>query len=199
MSMKIAIANPEFDATYIRHARIETLKSVDVEPRPALINPLPIATYLFAYNDQGQSIGMGETAMLSDVYDSYADTPYASVGDLDAICPLNQMASMRTVFVEPKYRRSNLIFPALTFGTAKLMYEKGARFATATTSGTDQYLNRLYEKCGGKKVGVFRVDENVEWSSLFVFDLEQALAHRAMQRLSRYVTFDYNDSLASVG
>lgn len=195
--MRIAIADHEMDAAYIRHARVETLKSVDVEPRESLVAPLGIAKYVFAYSAEGKAIGMGETAMLSDVYSSYADTPYAEVADLNVICPLNQMASMRTVFVEPEHRHNKLLFPALTFGTAKLFYEMGARFATATTSATEPYLNRLYEKCGGTKVGTFSINENVEQSSLFLFDLEKALAHRAMQRLMRYVTFDYNRAMES--
>lgn len=196
--MKIAIADHEQDADYIRHARMETLKAVCVDPHPSLVDVLPIAKYVFAYDERiGQPIGMGESAMLSDVYDSYGDAPYASICDLSSYCPLSQMASMRTVFVEPEYRTSNSVFLSLTLGSAKLFHSFGARFATATTRGADQYLNRLYEKWGGDRVGTFCMDLTNEESSLFVFDLEKMLNHRAMQRISRYVSFEFDDELVA--
>jgi hypothetical protein len=193
-NMRIAIANHQNDASYIRHARIETLKAVCVDPHPSLVDPVPVAKYVFAYDERtGQPIGMSESAMLSDVYDSYDDAPYASVSDLNAYCPLGQMASMRTVFVETEYRTSSPLFLALTLGSALLFHRFGARFATATTRGADQYLNRLYEKWGGDRVGTYDMDLTNEPTSLFVFDLEKTLRHRTMRRVSRYVTFELGD------
>ena len=107
------------------------------------------------------------------------------------------MAGMRTVYVEPEYRKSSCLFLALKLGSAKLFHSLGARFATASTRGTDQYLNRLYEKSGGDRVGTFDMDGVDEPSSLFVFDLEKMLSHRAMQRVSRYISFEFEEELVA--
>ena len=119
-----------------------------------LVEPVAASKYVLAYDDQtGQPIGMGESAMLGDVYGSYGDAPYAAVGDLTAFCPLSEMASMRTVYVEPEYRNNSSLFLALTLCSAKVFYRRGARFATATTRAADEYLNRLYAKwCGSVSV-----------------------------------------------
>lgn len=189
--MRIALADLEKDASYIRHARIETLKAVRLDPHPSLVEPMAVSKYVLAYDDEtGQPIGLGESAMLSDVYDSYDDAPYASLGNLNAYCPLSQMAGMRTVFVEPEHRSSSSLFLALALGSAQLFHGFGARFATATTRGDDAYLNRLYAKLGGDRVGTYDMDLTNEPSSLFVFDIEEMLGHRAMRRISRYISFE---------
>ena len=102
---------------------------------------------------------------------------------------------MRTVYVEPEYRTSSSVFLSLTLGSAKLFHGFGARFATASTRGADEYLNRLYEKWGGERVGTFCMNLTNEPSSLFVFDLEKLLNHRVMRRISRYVTFEFGEEL----
>ena len=189
--MRIAVAHAQDDASYIRHARRETLKSLQVDPHPSLLEPTPIAKYVFAYDDQtGQPIGMGESAMLRDAYGTYDDSPYACLADLNSYCPVQEMAGMRTVFVEAEYRTNSSLFLALTLGSAKLFYGLGARFATASTRAADHYLNRLYEKWGGDRLGTFCLGGFEEPSSLFVFDLEQMLNHRAMRRVSRYISFE---------
>ena len=191
--MRIAVGHHEDHATYIRHARTETLRSLCIEPHPALVEPVAASKYVFAYDDQsGQAIGMGESAMLGDIYDSYHDTPYATLGDLTAFCPLSEMASMRTVYVEPEYRNNSSLFLALTLCSAKVFHGYGARFATATTRADDAYLNRLYSKWCGERVGTFRMELTNEPSSLFVFDLERMLSHRAMRRVESYLCFEHN-------
>lgn len=196
--MRIAVGHHQRDAKYIRHARIQTLKAVRLAPHPSLIEPVAASKYVLAYDDQtGQPIGMGESAMLRDVYESFDDTPYASVCDLNAFCPLSQMAGMRSVFIEPAHRHNSSLFLALTLCSAKLFYSFGARFATATTRAADPYLNRLYAKWCGERLGTFSMDLTQEPSSLFVFDLEKMLNHRAMQRISRYVSFEYDEALVA--
>ncbi|MGB7325568.1 MAG: hypothetical protein WBD31_11910, partial [Rubripirellula sp.] len=182
--MRIEIADPALDAQYIRHARTETLKAVCIDPQSANVEPVPIATYLIAYDERtDQPIGMAESAMLQDVYGTYANSPYASVTDLDAYCPISEMAGMRTVFVEPEYRSSSALFLALTIGSAKLFYGRGARFGTASTRADDRYLNRLYQKMGGDRVGTFHGDSTSEPSSLFVIELQKLSQHRCMKRV----------------
>ena len=73
-AMRIEVADLTRDADYIRHARLETLKAVCVQPRPELVEPLPVARYVLAYDERSdRPIGMGESAMLADVYKDYDD------------------------------------------------------------------------------------------------------------------------------
>ncbi|MCA9215403.1 MAG: hypothetical protein KDB27_20200 [Planctomycetales bacterium] len=184
--MRIEIAHHEADAEYIRHARLETLRSLNVEPDPSLIEPIAVATYLIAYDDETeQPVGMAEVAMLGDIYESFDDAPYASLCDLNAYCCINRMAGMRTVYVEPEYRHKS-VFLALTIGAAKLLYSKGALYSTATTRASDQHLNRLYEKCGGERLGAVSLGHK-DPTSLFVFDLAKTASHRTLKRLTSYV------------
>lgn len=196
--MRIRLADRELDNEYLRYARRETMKALHVEPDPSMFSIPPFAKYLLAEDSSsGNPMGLCEAAMLSFVYDSYDDTPYRDTCDLNAFCPLSEMAGVRTIFVEPQYRKSSALFTSLTLAAVKLFYGFGARFATASTRSADEYLDRLYTKWGGERVGEFTVAAAGEPSSLFVFDLTRMLNHRAMRRLSREVTFDFGEAMAS--
>lgn len=185
--MRIEVVDPVVQGDYIRHARTETLKALTLEPLPALIEPVSVSTYVLAFDDiTGRPIAMGESAMLSSVYGSYDDTPYAALGDLNTFCPVHEMGGMRTIFVEPEYRNNSSLFLALTLYSAKLFHQDcGARYATATTLASDVYLNTLYAKYCGTRVGKFPVAPSNELSSLYVFDIEQILSLRVARRVLR--------------
>lgn len=197
--MKLRLADHELDSDYIRYARTETLKALRVEPHPDMLRIPPFSTCVLAVDEAtGSKIGMGESAMLRDAYGSYEATPYADIRDLNDFCPLEQMGGMRTVFVEQAYRTSNSAFLALTLGSIVLFYGRGARFATASTRSGDEYLNRLYAKWGGERVGTFCVGGIAEPTALFVFDLTKMLNHRVMKRITQYVTFEFEQEFSTV-
>ena len=193
MAMKITLADHDQDADYIRHARRETLRALRIPATELMLGTAPFSKCVLAHYENGSHpIGMGESALLSDAYGRYENAPYAHVCDLKKYGPLNQIAGMRTVFAEPDHRQKNSLFLALTFGSAKLFYGLGARFATASTRAADQYLNSLYAKLG-EHVGTFYNDQLGEPASLYVFDLTKTLNHRIMRRISRYVTFEFGE------
>lgn len=180
--MKIRTTSVDTDADYIRQVRTRTLQAIGVEVTNAMIQPVEFATYLVAYSDDQSRMGLGESGMLSDVYRGYSDTPYASLCDLSRFCPIEQMASMRTIYVEPAFRGASLTFMGLALASAKLFHDRGARFAIASTSGSSDYLKRLYMRAGGEVAGEAKIDGADV--ALFVFDLERALAQRIAQRLA---------------
>ncbi len=181
--MKIRMTSVVTDADYIRHVRTQTLQAIGIEATSEMIQPVEFATYLVAYSDDQSRMGLGESGMLSDVYRGYRDTPYASLCDLSRYCPIEQMASMRTIYVEPAFRGASLTFMGLALASAKLFHARGARFATASTSGSSDYLKGLYIKAGGELAGEAKIDG--AGVALFVFDLERMLTQRIAQRLAR--------------
>ena len=138
--MRFALASPTADEAYIRHARIETMKAMDLRPTPDQTSPVAIAKYIFAYDTGSGPVGMAESAMLTDFFNSYDEDPGSAGFDLDRYCDISEMASIRTVFSEPAYRKSS-IFLGLTLASAKLFRHLGARYASAATSAA--YSPRL--------------------------------------------------------
>ena len=196
--MRITIANSRTDAPYIRHARLETLNACRVNPHPELVEPVPTAKYMFAYDDRaGQPVGMVECVKFGDIYDSYEESPFATVCDLGSYCPMERMSVIRTLYLEPKYRVQSSLFGSLASAAVRRVYRLGARYAIARTRAADPYLNRLYARCGGERVGTLRMELINQLSSLFVFDLDQILRHRAMRRVSSCVVPECTGNLTA--
>ena len=155
-----------------------------------MVAPVPVARYLVAYGESSRPAGMAESAMLSDIYGSYATSPNALICDLQRYCPIEEMATMRTVYAAPEVRGSSSLFLALTLASAKLFRGLGARYATATTGSSAHHLKKLYLKYGGDLAGegdVGGVD-----ITLFVFDLEHLLRHRAFHRVASSFDFEHD-------
>ena len=186
--MNIREASIEVDATYIRHVRRETLTSLGVTPTPELIEPVPVSKYLVAY-DEAKPIGLAESALLRDIYGSYGESPSDAICDLNTYCPIDEMASIRTVYADPDRRGMGSLFLSLTLASATVFHGLGARFATATTGISAHALQRLYLKYGGEIAGEGSVGGGLE-VTLFVFDLQRLLSHRALKRVSQYFAFD---------
>lgn len=179
--MKIKLGCHDADGDYIRHVRTETLKAVHANPTPESIQPVSVGQYLFAYADDSETpIGMTETVLLRDLFSGYEEGPQYC--DLSQFCPFEQMASIRTVYVEPT-SRNGLVYFSLTLAAARLCYDRGGRFVVATTRSSDTYLEKLYHNCGGTLAGT---NEGV---GLWVFDLYKSINHRAYKRLSDSFAF----------
>jgi hypothetical protein len=190
--MKIKLTSLETGSGYIRHARTETLRAVNADVNSALVEPVPCATYLLAYDREGgKPIGMSESAFHSQIYRGYEDGPYTSLCDLNDICPFSRMAGMRTVYVEPEYRQRRPVFLHLVLASARLFSQFGAEYATVTTNAADDYLNNLYEKMGGRHLGNVRMDGVYDSdSSVFVFHLDTVLQHKALRHVTREFDMD---------
>ena len=101
--MKIEVVPHHVHRDYVREARAEILGASTEHLTEHRIAPVSFAKYLFAYLDaESEPIGFAESAMHHNVYDSYEATPYGPLCDLSDFCPIEQMAGIRTIFVEPK-------------------------------------------------------------------------------------------------
>jgi len=183
--MKIKLVPAEQEAEFIRHARAETLKSIDEEVTAEAIEPSPFALYLIAY-DGNRPVALAEIAFHDQVYESFAKSPYPQSFNLDSFCPFDSMAGIRTIYVEPDYRqRAGSIYLQLIFAGGLVVGPLGARFATATTNAADAYLNRLYRKTGGKEMETFVMHGAAKCEvALYVFDLNVLLNHKLIDRVA---------------
>ena len=190
--MKVKLVLPEQEAVYIRHARTETLKNIGEDPTPEAIEPTPFAFYFIAYDEDGHRIGMAEIAMLEQVYGSFAESPYAGNFDQSHFAPISEMAGIRTIFVEPEYRRhAGSIYLQLILAGGRVVTALGAKVGTGTTNASDSYLGRLYEKTGGKALGTYRIDGVVKSDiALYVFDLDTLMNHKLIRRVASSLNAD---------
>ena len=193
--MRIEVVPYHVHRDYVRNARAEILGVSAEHLTDRRITPVSFAKYLFAYSDsESTPIGFAESAMHHDVYDSYEATPYGPFCDLSDFCPIEQMAGIRTIFVEPEHRRGSPAFLALCYHSAMYFSGMGATYTTATTRADDAYVNAFYCKIGGKCFGTGEYD-GIE-SSLFVFKLHDLVGNRFLARAARAFAFEPDPAFA---
>jgi hypothetical protein len=170
--------------TYFRHARFETLRAIGVDPVAATLEPLPLGVYVFAEDDFGGAIGMAEASFIQPEFETYKELPFGDQFDLERICPVETMARLRTIYVEPTHRKTRALFPQMCMCMAYVFTGLGARFTIATTNACDDRLALLYSKLGGERLSTLRMDGFGEVPlTLYLLDLGALLRHRARDRL----------------
>lgn len=195
--MKIRLASADTEADYIRKVRVATLEGLGINPTASMIEPIRCATYVIAYDASSRRpLGMAESAMFRDAYDRYDESPYSTICDLNSFCPVEEMAGIRTIYVEPEFRSASGIFMALALASAKLAHDQGARYATANTHGSASDLKRLYCKTGGEYIG--HTDLDGLDISLFLFELKRALNHRVYRRVSQHFDFSLDSETMAI-
>jgi len=198
--MKIRLDLPEIAGDFIRHARTETLKSVDETPTPPAVEPSPFGFYFIAYDEEdgNRPIALAESAFYDQVYPSFADSPYPASLNLDQFCPFEEMAGVRTIYVEPDCRhRSASLYLQLILAGAQTFWELGARYVTATTNADNAYLNRLYAKTGGHALNTFRGKEFGECEvAPWVFHIDNLRQLNLMKRAALGMKFEIDLQIA---
>ena len=198
--MKIKLVLPEEEAQFIRHARTETLKDHGDRPYRASVEPTPWGLYLVAFDETNRNrpIGMVELAFLDQIYHSFEESPYPRAMNLDQLCPIKKMTGIRTIYVEPGYRRqARSIYLQLILAAARTVWALGARFVTATADVEDHYLNRLYTKTGGWALDTVPLENNSESSvTAYLFDVGRLLENKLVKRGTTDVEIDIDPQVA---
>lgn len=180
---RLALRPAEHIADYIRHARVQTLKAIGWEPEPAHIEPLSGAVYLIATAEgRDEPVGLAEAAFLRGVYRGYDELPYREVFDFRELCPFEELAGVRTVYVEPAYRSYHALYLKLILAQSKIFARLGASFAVATTDDRNAWLCGLYEKTGGERLGTFAYEASPDPVALFLFSIAELSRHRLAER-----------------
>jgi hypothetical protein len=170
--------------TYFKHARLKTLRAIGVDPVAEMLEPLPHGVLLFAEDDTDGPIALAEASFLQPDFEAYSRLPFRDRFGLERICPVEAMARLRTIYVEPSHRKTRALFPQLCMCMAHVFSGLGARFTIATTNAEDDSLALLYAKLGGKRLGVVTVDGfGGVHLALYLLDLSSLLRHRARDRL----------------
>jgi hypothetical protein len=175
--VRLRVRTADEIADYVRHARVETLKSIRMEPHAGLIEPLSSAVYLVAHaEDRERPVALVEAAFLHQVYGGFDDLPYRSVFD-PRRCAFEELAGVRTVYVEPEFRAYHALYLKLIVGQSKIFARLGATWAVATTDDRNERLRQLYEKTGGERLGCFSYAESAEPLALFLFSITKLAEH----------------------
>jgi hypothetical protein len=189
--VRLRVEPAESRASYIRHARVETLRAIGGHIAPEHIEPIPYAVYLFALAGGDHPIGVAEACFLQQHYASIDEVPYAASCDLQSYCPFEQLAGIRTVYAEPEARLHLGVYPKLILAMAYIFRSLGARYSTATTSAQDTQLARLYDRTGGIRAATFTVGSiKDEPLALYLFELDALLRHPAVRRMMRCLELD---------
>lgn len=173
-------------ASYIRHARTETLKAVGAKPDPAYTGPFPGAVYVIAYDERGDApVALAEAGLVSNVYQSYEDIPYSGVGDLRSVCRFDRLASVRTIYVEPAYRAHHALYAKLLVDQCRHFASLGAEWAVAVTDSQNDTLHKLYTRSRGRRLGTFHHEGMTTPRALYLFSLGEILRQPFARRQTR--------------
>lgn len=190
LTLRVALAEDIED--YVRYARAETLKAIAAHVRPEHTAPIPHAVYLLAYlAGHEQPVGLAEACLLEQHYGTYDDVPYRDVADIQAICPFEELAGIRTVYADPAFRLHHALYLKLILGQAYIFRSMGAQCATATTNARDARLGRLYDKTGGRRLGEVILGSVSDGAlAVYLFDLDRLLQHPMTTRMRRDLDLD---------
>jgi hypothetical protein len=184
---RLRVVLAEHCGDYVRHARRETLRAINFDPHPDLVEPMPYAVYLLAYDETSDApIGLAEACFLQQHYASIDDVPYAPYCKLQSFCLYPQLSSIRTVYVEPHVRLHRGLYPKLILAMAAIFQSLGSRYAAATTNAGDRRLSRLYDRTGGTRAATFSVPAySADPIALYLFELDALLRHPAVPEMKR--------------
>lgn len=168
-------------AEAIRGFRREICRRILVDPNGPGIHPLAHAIYVLGFADETEApVGMAEFSFYDDAFDTYSKAVYSQACDLAEIAPMHRMAHVRSVIIDEEHRNSRL-FMYLCATLVETAYDLGARYMTASTSTSYNYILGLHKNAGMRRLGVFDLDGSAQQLSLL--DLEPvALRARRLRR-----------------
>ncbi len=190
ITLRVSLA--EDIADYIRYVRAETLKAIQAHVHPDFTAPMPHAVYLVAHlAGRDEPVGLAEACFLEQHYGTYDRVPYHDVCDIPALCPFPTLAGIRTVYADPAYRNHHGLYVKLILAQAHIFRSLGALCATATTNADDERLARLYDKTGGRRLGVAHLASiSDHGTAVYLFDLDALLRHPMTPRMRRDLEAD---------
>jgi hypothetical protein len=190
--MHLQLIDCETDFSYIKEVRSRTLEAIGLSPETPSANPLHYAVYLGLYIDgRSRPAGLAEAYFLDQAFPNYDGCPYRP-DCLSKLCEFNSMAHIRTIYVDPEYRRTRPFYLYLYLAMCRIFSELGARYAAMATSPDDPVLLRLYAKTGGKMLGHTSVPLIKDCQlALYAFELKALLRHPRLPRILSRLKVDF--------
>ncbi len=136
---------------YLGRARRETLRALGLPTDLAEGEPAPFAPYIVAEEATGRQIGMTELPFLDQVFESRDQVPYRAL--LPSSARFDELASIRTIWVEPGDRVVRPVFTALYTAACHVARGLGARLLLFKVIASRPSLVRLYERTGARYLG----------------------------------------------
>ena len=182
--MEVSLIDPARYAEQIRAMRIGLLQEWGLPARGKLLRPLSNGHYLGLFTSPSRSrlIGVCECFLYGSLPAGYCSTPYGSGIDLMTICPPQQMAHVRGIYLHSGYRKCFGTYARLCAGAALAGLRLGIRHTTLMTLASATALHALYQKMGGRILGTLELPGSAIRSTLMVIDLQRLLATPAIRR-----------------
>jgi len=107
---------------------------------------------------------------------------------------MHEMIHVRSVIIDPAHRNSRL-FLHLSAGLITTAWELGARYMTASTSTSYDYILGLHKGAGMTRLGTFVVDGTPQQLSLLELEPVAARAQRLRRRQAIHVNHSAREAM----
>lgn len=175
--MEVSIIDPARYQSQIRALRVALLREWGVPAQGKLCRPVSNGRYLgvFADHDRRQLVGVCEYFRYGGLSGGYEATPYGADIDLAAICPPEQMAHVRSFYLEPAFRSRYGASSSVCAWAAVQGLGVGIRYVTLVTLAQATRLLAFYGKLGGRELGNFDLPGSPLHCTLMVIELRRLL------------------------
>jgi hypothetical protein len=162
------------------------------------INPNTVATKVFNHrlylglcdNDAERPLGLFEAEFYDQVFVNSAHSPLSHMPELAKHCGLNELASLRTIYVDPRLRCKSAGYLFLYLAMAVVLHRLSARFAIATTATRNSHLIDLYRKTGGRYIAKYSCATDPDAQAVIAFSVQQTLNSPRIRRVVECMEID---------
>ena len=178
--MFLELSSAEGHEQEIRAFRQQIGNAMGMRAEGPLLEPLPHAFYLFAYQEHDQPpAGMIEFFFYEDAFASYEKAVYNEAYDLSSIGPMNELVHVRSLVVKDQHRGS--LFVHLCSAMIEVSSALSRRYLTVVTRDNQNAALRFYQNAGMQRLGTLLIQG--EPHTLCGVDLESGI--RLFNRLRR--------------
>jgi hypothetical protein len=190
--MRIRLLSAQEDGNYLRRAKTMVVSELGIDPAAVGAEVFDHRLYLGLYDQYSAALaGFMEADFYDQVFPDADHSPLANMPELTARCEFNEFAHLRTIYVEPSYRRATAAYSSLYLAMAVVLRRLGARFATTTTDSRNSGLIDLYRKTGGRYIAQYRSPPEPDHpQAVIVFSVQQTLQHRRTHRVASALDID---------
>lgn len=152
-------------------------------------SPLDCGHYIgmFLNEENKDLICFSAYYLYRDLEDGYHASSIQQHVDLSTICRVEAMAHIRTIHIQPPYRRRFGDYVSLYAYTAQDATHHGIEQTTLSTHLHNTELQRLYARMGGMRIATFNQPQLLDGITVYVLHLaellQQPVARRCMRKL----------------
>ncbi len=190
--MKVRLLSAIEHADYIQKVKQGVVTELGITPNTVATQVFNHRLYLgLCDNDAERPLGLFEAEFSDQVFVDSAHSPLAHMPVLAKHCRFNELANLRTIYVDPSLRCRSAGYHFLYLAMAVVLHRLGARFAIATTATRNSNLINLYRKTGGRYIAKYSCATDPEDAqAVIAFSVRQTLNNPRIKRVVRCIEID---------